>query len=161
MADIVSRAFKNGKFFHAQNNLTTYCNLNFPLPQQKSWRECTIPPALASRVISCLRGELLPMAQLLRLPRIVSNTGLTGPPTQKLAKSTHSSEESLRSNETSSSQVTLRGSGRAITVEEIKLKFRPSRMAFRPSPRPSNWLLNQVPSIKAGLINTQPLFNAS
>jgi hypothetical protein len=29
MADIISRAFKNGKFFHANSNLTNYFNDNF------------------------------------------------------------------------------------------------------------------------------------
>ena len=148
MADVVSRAFKNGKFFAAHKNLTHYFNSTFPLNQGKSWTEFTLPAKLASRVISCLRGELLPMEQLLRLPGIEINTGNAGANSQKNANATPSSNTSQALNESSSYKDLLLGSGRACTVAELKSKFRRSRMRSRPSPRPSNWLENQAPSIK-------------
>ena len=145
MADIVSRAFKNGQYFNASKNLTNYFNVHFPLPQEKSWKEFQIPKELVSRVISCLRGELLPMASLLRLPKIAANTGTTGRNMRPSAESTHSSQKFLKSKEISYSQPSLQGSGQALTAEELRSKFRESRMRSHPSPRPSNWLENQVP----------------
>jgi hypothetical protein len=78
MADIVSRAFKTGKFFAASNSLTTYFNQHFPLPQNQSWTELPIPPRWTSRVMSCLRGEMLDLASLLELPTREPSTGSTG-----------------------------------------------------------------------------------
>ena len=46
MADIISCAFKTGKFFHAAPNLAHYFNQHFPLPQSKSWVKYRPPPAL-------------------------------------------------------------------------------------------------------------------
>ena len=146
MADIVSRAFKNGKYFDASENLTSYFNSHFPLPQQKSWIECILPPKLVLRVIACLRGEQLPMASLLRLPGLGKNTGPPGNDMQQPAASTLSSPTQTTSNETSASMPLLHGSGRERTVEELKSEFKESRMRFHPSPRPSNWLENIVPS---------------
>jgi hypothetical protein len=147
MADIASRAFKHGQYFEASKNLTSFFNSTFPLPQKQSWNEFQIPKELASRVISCLRGELLPMASLLRLPKIAANTGPTGNSTPRSAKSIPSSPIQPSLNATSSSQPSLQGCGRELTAEAIKSKFRASRMRSHPSPRPSNWLENQAPCI--------------
>ena len=46
MADIVSRAFKDGKYFNANKNLVVYFNKNFPLPQKTSWTEFHLPKKL-------------------------------------------------------------------------------------------------------------------
>ena len=148
MADIVSRAFKNGKFFKAHKNLTDYFNTNFPLPQEQSWTEFTLPSKLVSRVISCLRGELLPLEQLLRLPGIESNTGHVGKALPQSADSTLSSKIQTTLNGNSSSKALLHGSGQACSVGELKLKFLPSRARSRPSPRPLNWLENKAPCTK-------------
>jgi hypothetical protein len=67
MSDVISRSFKHGKFFHAQNNLTSYFNVHFPL-QEHSWTEFHLPKELTALVISCLHGVQLPLEQLLRLP---------------------------------------------------------------------------------------------
>ena len=146
MADVISRAFKDGKFFTATNNLLTYFDTHFPLPQKKSWQECHLPDALVSRVISCLRGELLPMALLQRLPLIEKNTGSIGKTTQPSCSATPTSLMSLKSNATSSLEGSLRGSGQASTAEDIQSKFKESLTPSRPSPRPSNWLENKVRS---------------
>ena len=145
MADVVSRAFKDGKFFDAHKNLPSYFNLNFPLPQQASWTEFHIPGKLASRVISCLHGELSPMASLLKLPVIGGNTGFIGADMLHSFALTPSSLTHLLSNEMRLSAHSPPGSGQVCTVEEIKLKFRPSRMRSRPSTRPFSWLDNEVP----------------
>jgi hypothetical protein len=154
MADIVSRAFKNGKYFTAAKNLTSYFNLHFPLPQKKSWKEFHLPNALASRVISCLRGELLPMASLLRLPKVTANTGSTGQNTPPCVVLTPSSEKPPPLSETSLSQPSLQGSGQVLTERELKSRFRESRMPSHPSPRPYSWLENPAPSIDRKMCTT-------
>ena len=146
MADCVSRAFRDGKFFHASHSLCDFFTSNFPLPQTASWQECTLPPEWTSRVISCLRGEQLPLGSLLRLPKPGKNTGITGVATPQCAASTLSSPTTSQpSNATSLSLLSLRGCGQARTAEELKSEFRESRMPSHPSPRPSNWLDNKVP----------------
>jgi hypothetical protein len=145
MADIISRAFKNGKFFHASENLTCFFNKHFPLQKNKSWRDFRLPKELVSRVTACLRGEPLQMASLLRLPKIGQNTGSTGTTTHECARLTHSSPTSNPSNEISSSMHMLQGSGQALTAEALRSGFKGSRMRSRPSPRPLNWLENKVP----------------
>jgi hypothetical protein len=144
MADVISRAFKDGKYFNAKNDLTLYFNTNFPLPQTLSWQEFTLPSKLASRVISCLRGMQSPMELLTRPPAIASNTGIAGVNMPASAASTPSSAISRLSKSTLSSWPSLQGSGQAFTEEAIKSVFRRSRQHSRPSPRPSNWLENQV-----------------
>ena len=147
MADMVSRAFKHGKYFEFQNNLTSYFNLKFPLPKQQSWQEFTLPTKLIMRVICCLRGEQLDLGSLIKLPGLSQNTGKCGVSMPQGADSTPSSAISMmNSNATVSSSVLLGGSGQALTVEDIKSKFRASRMRSRPSPRPLSWLDNEVPS---------------
>ena len=67
MADVPSRAFNDGKFAEVQQSLTNYFNLHFPLPQNASWKEFKVPESISLPVISCLRGEQLPMEQLCRI----------------------------------------------------------------------------------------------
>jgi hypothetical protein len=156
MADIVSRAFKNGQYFAAANNLTSYFNTHFPLSQKKSWTEFQIPKKLASRVISCLRGDLLPMASLLRLPKVKTNTGNTGKNMPPCVEQIPSSETHPPLKETSCSQPSLQGSGQELSERELKLKFRESRMRSHPSPRPSNWLENKAPSTARKMSTLSP-----
>ena len=150
MADVASRAFKHGKFFLQTLTLTDYFDANFPLPQLMSWREFQVPIALQSRVISCLRGEPLPMGSLIRLPGLGKNIGTTGKTMQQCATSTHSSETPLSHNSKKklSFAPMVHGSGRVITEEESKSVFKELTTRLRPSPRPSNWLENVVPSTK-------------
>jgi hypothetical protein len=143
MADIVSRAFKNGKFFMAQQSLVSYFNKNFPLPQDASWTEHRMPNELVLRVISCLRGKLFPMASLLRLPRIVTNTGATGADIVPCSNVTPSSVMKLLSTETQSSAPSVPESEGERLAEDIKSRFKPSRTRSRPSTRPFSWLENK------------------
>ena len=148
MADIISRSFKNGTYFKSAKNLTNYFDRNFPLPQAMYWQEYHIPNEWVSRVIASLRGTLLPLGSLLRLPKQGKNTGKTGQSTPPCAALTLSCSTSLPSNETSSSPLSLRGCGKALTVEELKYEFRASRTPSQPSRRPSSWLDNRVRSIE-------------
>jgi hypothetical protein len=146
MADVVSRAFKDGKYFSASSNLTDHFNSHFPLPQNYSWREFHMPKEIISHVISCLRGDILPMAWLLEPPRIGRNIGPTGANIARSSDASPSSATSLPSPETSWSGPLLHGSGLALTEGEIRSKFRASRTRSRPSARPSCWLANQAQS---------------
>jgi hypothetical protein len=146
MADIVSRAFKHGKYFEAEQNLTSYFNKHFVLPQKASWREFQIPQSSVSLVISCLRGTQLDLASLLGLSATKHATGPTGQSMQLIAASTHSSKRHLPSSEISSLQPLLLGSGQERTEKAFKSVFKGSRMRFRPLERPSNWLQNKTPS---------------
>lgn len=150
MADVASRAFKNGKFFLQTLTLTDYFDAHFPLPQLMSWQEFRVPTALQSRVISCLLGKPLPLASLIRLPGLGKNTGTTGKNMQPCATSTHSSatKPSLNSKKKLSSAPMVQGSGRVITEEDARSAFKELTMRSRPSPRPSNWLENKVASTK-------------
>ena len=149
MADISSRAFKSGKYFHAKTNLTNYFNTHFK--QSTSWTEYTHPSAWVSRVISSLLGTPLPMASLQRLPMKDKNTGPTGQP----IATTSSSVQLFRAPQSSlpslQPQHSVLGSGRVVSAMETRSKFRPYLRRFQPLPRPSNWLAQQVPSSK-----TQP-----
>ena len=146
MADVVSRAFHDGKYFSAEHNLTNYFNLHFPLPQSISWEEFTPPPKLTQRVMSLLRGEQLTMGSLLRLPRTEKSTGKRGFNTHASGKLTPTFKPATASTQSSSSQLLLQGSGRASSAGDFKSKFRPLLRHSQPSQRPSVWLDNPVPS---------------
>ena len=148
MADIPSRAFKTGEFFQAQKSLTNYFNSHFPLPQEQSWTEFKVTKKLASRVISCLRGEPLLMEQLRKLPKLGKSTGSIGQNIVTNARWTHTSPASQNPNRQQSSLPSPHESGPGLTASEIKSEFSLSRTRSRPSPRPSNWLDNTVPSTK-------------
>ena len=147
LADIASRAFKEGKYFHAHKSLQQYFTSTFPL-QHGSWTELKVHPGFASRVTSCLRAEPSPMASLLRLPTPKPNIGRHGAPIVRSVESTPSSLTCPTLSEDSSSPAFQPESVKALTVEEIKLAFKPSRTRWRPSPRPATWLDNKVPSSK-------------
>jgi hypothetical protein len=139
MADVSSRAFKNGEYFLNKQTLSNYFNVSFPLPKPHSWKELKIPSKLSSRVMSCVRGELSTMESLLKLPKAVLNIGNSGKATQRRGTEMPSCPMPHQFKEASSSQPLLRGSGQASTVEELKSEFRQSQRPSRPSQRPSNW----------------------
>ena len=53
MADVVSHTFQKGKFFTANNNLTSYFQNHSLLPQGHFWAKFTLPTKSMKRVISC------------------------------------------------------------------------------------------------------------
>ena len=123
MADIPSRAFKNGEFFHAKENIVSFVNSTFRLLKELSWKEFKVPDKLASRVISCLHGEQLQMESLYKLPKLGIGIGSVGQSTASNAPQTHSSQASHPASEPSSSQLLPQGFGPALTVKEIKSRF--------------------------------------
>ena len=148
MADVISRAFRTGKFFSAAQNLPTYFDATFPLQQNASWTACPLSTDQISFVTRCLRGERLPMASLLRRPKNDLSTGAIGahmppPPT---STPTLIPPPSLPLSAISSQAHLLQGSGRASTGAEIKSALVGSRTPLRLCPRPSSWLENPVSS---------------
>lgn len=161
LADISSRAFRTGKFFKAHQNLLDYFNTHFPLPQGKSWTEWYLPKSHSLRVISCLHGEHAQMESLIRLPKIKRSTGNSGAGTQPPATQTHTSTESERLNNPSSSLDSPQEFAWGLTAEETRSRFSQSLKHSRPSARPSNWLMNAVPSTKTRTHTLYPSHVAS
>ena len=123
MADVSSRAFKQGEYFHAATNILSFFNSNFPLPQSRSWHEHKVPRKLSWRVISSLLGEQLSMESLTRLPKLGTSIGVTGAATQQNAAQLPPLPTSPPLPRPSSLPVSLNGSGGALTDLEIRSKF--------------------------------------
>ena len=146
MAEIASRAFKEGKFFSANENLIEYFNTHFPLQQSESWQQFQLPTEWMSRVMSCLRGEQPQMESLRKLKRTAKNTLNTGSAIVKNFKWTPSSDTNQTQKSALQPWHLLHGSGKEATATELKSKWDKSLKRSRPSPRPSNWQEQPVPS---------------
>ena len=146
MADVSSRAFKDGKFFKASSNLVSFFNSHFPLPKNLSWKEHTLHTDISSRIIACLRGRLLPLAQLQRLPATGKNTGEHGNNMPQNAEWTPTWSHAQPNSKKPSYVPLLHGSGRVQLEGGVRSVFKESLTPWQPSPRPSNWLENVVPS---------------
>ena len=147
MADKSSRSFgSNGNAFKTNESLTEFFNSTYPLTQKNSWTEFVIPSELCSRVMSCVRGERSKMGQLLRLKGIDKSIGSIGANTYDIGDAAPFWTMRPNLNPTSSSRHTLQGSGQGSTGKEVRLKFKPLVKRSRPSPRPSSWLDNPLPS---------------
>ena len=130
----------------AQTSLTSYFNTNFPLPQAASWTEFQLPKNVVSLVTSCLRGELSPMALLLRPQGIEANTGTIGAGTLPSLDATPSYLMRLHLTETKSSAAMPQESAQERLAEETNSKFKRSLTQSRPSTRPYSWLDNELRS---------------
>ena len=144
MADIPSRSFNLWELFHAQSDLETYFNLNFPLPQAQSWREYKVVKKLAELMISYLGGKPLPMASLHKLTKLGESIGKTGRSTSHSAMYRLISTRYLPADTASSLPISQQESGPGIAVLEIRSKFNMSRMHSRKSPIPTNWLEKRI-----------------
>ena len=160
MADVASRSFKMNEFsksaassfnnlqYTPHSNFAHTFNKLFPLQQPHYWTEFQLPAKLVSRVMSCLRGQPLTMASWLQTPKQDKNTGLTGQHTAKPSTKTPTSGPAANYKKSSSSQLSLHGSGQASTDLEIKSRFKPLQTRYQPSQRQSCWLENRPRSIK-------------
>ena len=146
MTDIILRAFKTGKFAHAGKNLNSYFNTHFPIPKKRSWKEFKLDQKLISLVMCCLRGELLEMVSLLRLPKRGKSTGAIGRSTQQCGTSPLTWNASILYNKTSFPRPLLQGSGQVHSVSELKSEFKQSRTRLQPLARPLSWLVNPTPA---------------
>lgn len=145
MADVSSQAFWDGKIFHAADDLINYFNSHFPLPQLLLWQQYIISTKMSSQIIACLRGRQLPLAQLQRIPRIVTNIGKHGKATAQNVRLTPIYWTAQHNKEILSSAPSLLGSGLVPLEEDARSRHKESQMLWRQSQRPSNWLENKVP----------------
>jgi hypothetical protein len=150
MADVASRFKHDSNLFKNISNgkLVDYFNLHFP--QSNGWQEFQIPQRLISRVTSLLLGNMSTLESWRRLPKRGKNIGITGLTTaNEYMRTLFSTPLPLQeSSAILSSQPSLHGSGQAATAAEIASEYKALLMRSRPSPRPSNWLENQVRSTK-------------
>jgi hypothetical protein len=148
MADVASRAITFAHKNISPSDFIAFFNTKFPLQQKTSWSLYHLPPKWFLRVTSCLLGKPLEMALWTKLPGQDKNIGTTGWTTQPSSNKIPSSNESTTSKKWSSSQHSLRGSGQATTVADVKSAFRPSLKRYQPWRRPSNWLESRALSTK-------------
>ena len=141
MADVASRSFNDPLFTKSNTTFINTFSQLFPL-QSNSWREYQIPNKLASKVISCLRGRPLTMASWTTIIGQERNSGTTGKNTPKLSKSTHTCNHVTTPKKSSSSQLSLLGSGQVTMAKEVLSEFHLSQKLSQPSQRPWNWLEN-------------------
>lgn len=146
MADVSSRAFKEGKFFVAHNNLTSYFNLHFP--QSSSWQEYKHHKEWVMRVISCLRGTQLEMASLTRLPKTGQSTGHAGTRSAKDSTWIQLFKQHPSSPPLLPPPPLPPKSEQGHTGWDKRLKLAQYLQRYQLSPRPSSWLEQQVPSWK-------------
>lgn len=86
ITDIPSRSFGSVPQWHFKSNddLRTFFNDHFPLPNQVSWNVFQFHSGVAMRVISLLRIKHSSLDEWRRLPKIGSLTGVTGPNMSRL-----------------------------------------------------------------------------
>ncbi len=81
ITDIPSRSFGSVPQWHfkSNDNLLTFFNSHFPLPNQTSWNVFQLHSDVSMRVISILRTKHFLLDKWRRLPKIGSLSGTTGP----------------------------------------------------------------------------------
>jgi hypothetical protein len=86
MTDIPSRSFRSKPKWHfkLEENLLTFFNVNFPLPNQNLWTVCQPTSAIATRVISFLRMTPFTLEEWMQLTVTGRNIGTTGNGMQRL-----------------------------------------------------------------------------
>ena len=144
--DVVYRAFQKGKFFTANNNLTSYFQNHFLLSQGNFWTEFTLPPKWIQQVMSCMLGKLLTLGSLLRITRTTKDIVRHVTNMLPHETSTLSSKTVNKSTSSLSSQRLLHGSNKATTARDFKSSLQLSLKRYWSSARPSTWLENPVPS---------------
>ena len=148
MADVTSRSSRLKVYTTSKCSFLSLFSSQFPLPQGQCWTEFHLPSKWHSRVMSCLHGKPLPMAQWTTLPNEDKNIGKTGANTAVCGATLPSSPTILPLNAASSRQPSLLGSGRATSATERQSKLAASQKPLAPSQRPASWLDNQALSTK-------------
>ena len=154
MSDVASRFSSSTALQSRSPTLESYFNTHFK--QTSSWKEFHFPQKLTSLMMSSLLGTRLTLESWRRLPGLVKNTGCTGLVTQNASASTLYSSIPILSSETSLSQPSLRGSGRATTAAVMKSEYQESLKRYRPSARQSNWLDTKALSTDPPMSTTSP-----
>ena len=146
MADVASRSFHNSNLTHPQSFLHNFSK-QFPL-KQNYWKEYQLPNKTFSKVTSSLLGQLSTMALWTKITKQDKSIGLTGKTTPPPSTLDPAWKHAQTQKKSSSSQVLLHGSGRAILAEEGLSGFKALQQRWQPYQRQSNWLANLRQSTK-------------
>jgi hypothetical protein len=138
MADIASRSFD----ITCNTTFLTHFNQRFPLPQQQFWRLVPLTLERISLVTSTLDGKRLPLQQWMTVSK--PKTGNLGSNSAAMPAETHTSSTVPNQSNSSSSSVSLHGSGVASTVGELKCKLKLLKQRSVTWRRPSCWMDTQT-----------------
>jgi hypothetical protein len=156
ITDIPSRSFGSNQQWHFRTHeeLLTFFNIRFPLPQQNSWTVFQISKKLSMKVISLLLTKRFALAEWRRLPPLGKHIGKIGLATANLFEWTLTfriprppieSEPTFRihrppiESEPESSQALQHEYEVASTAEESKSGLTRHVALSRPLGRPSRW----------------------
>lgn len=144
MADVGSRSFSaESGFLFSNAELLSYFSTHFSLPQNRSWRVVTLPPADISKVVSTLRGQRLTMAQWTsRDDRNIGTSGLNSQPPAGGPPPTLTT--ALKSVKPPSSAPLLSGSGTETTDSAVESLRKRWTEQSEPWGRPSSWLAGKT-----------------
>ena len=141
MTDIPSRSFGSESKWHFknENDLLTFFNSSFPLPNKNSWSVCQPTSKIAMRVISILRIVPFTLDDWRRLPAVAKNIGTVGRPTRRLWEWTHTFRIQASQPKCDASQGSWHASAQDIMVKESKLRIAQSVARLQPLARRSRW----------------------
>ena len=143
MADISSRSF-GGKAqwnFACDDKFLLHFNTRFPLPQNASWRMFRPTSEMSMRVISALLDKKSSQGWWTRLPKNAGSIGTIGRNTRVQWESIqHCTSLPHRMKQKSKcSQLSLAGSGEALSASNALSAFKPFKSRFAPLERQSVW----------------------
>ena len=143
MADISSRSF-GGKAqwnFACDDKFLLHFNTRFPLPQNASWRMFRPTSEMSMRVISALLDKKSSQGWWTRLPKNAGSIGTIGRNTRVQWESIqHCTSLPHRMKQKSKcSQLSLAGSGEALSASNALSAFKPFKSRFAPLERRSVW----------------------
>jgi hypothetical protein len=152
ITDIPSRSFGSNPAWHfkTHDELLTFFNARFQLPQQTSWTVFQLSNRLSTKVISLLLTKRFDLAEWRRLPPIGKHIGITGSPIANLWEWTLTwrMQPPLTWSESGSSQDLQHESEVVSMVEDAKSRLTQHAALSRPLVRPSRWTQESTPQRK-------------
>ena len=141
MTDIPSRSFGSVPKWHfkTDDDLLTFFNSSFPLPQKNSWSVCQPTSKIAMRVTSILRTVPFTLDDWRRLPAVAKNIGTAGKPMRSLWEWTHIFRIRASEHECELSPDSWHASARDTLVRESKSNIARSVARLQPLARRSRW----------------------
>jgi hypothetical protein len=148
MADIASRPTKAKEMF-GKNSVASdadFCSafsLEFPLPDDQTWRLVTVPGWIVTNIFATLRGKRLAMQQWMGPSG--SATGKRGNPTLRPTTGPSTSTASQQPIALTPSSPLLLPSGQESTVKSVKSVFSQSPRLSDMSPKDLFWTESKTP----------------
>jgi hypothetical protein len=125
--------------FQSEENLLTFFNANFPLPNQNLWTVCQLTSAIATHAISALRMTSFTLEDWRLLPVAGRNIGTTGNGMQRLWEWTLTYRIPTSPSASASSLGLLHKSTQASMAQDVKSKIAQSVARLRPLARQLRW----------------------